>query len=174
MTLMVLETPRLVLRRLVPDDAAFVLELLTDRSFIDNIGDRGVRDPDAARRYILDGPVASHARYGYGLDLVQIKATGTPIGICGLVRRDYLDAPDIGYALLPRFCGQGYAREAAAAVLANAVGSLGLQRVHAIVSPSNGRSIRLLEKLGLRYERMITPPGETRGIQLFTSGGAAR
>jgi RimJ/RimL family protein N-acetyltransferase len=167
--MLVLETPRLRLRRLSPDDAPFVLELLNDPSFIRNIGDRGVRDLEGARRYLLDGAVASHEKHGYGMDLVELRSTGEAAGLCGLVRRDYLDDPDIGYAFLPRFTGLGYAVEAAAAVLAHARGALGLPRVLAIVSPDNERSIRVLEKSGLRYERMITPPGEDCAIRLFTS-----
>jgi [ribosomal protein S5]-alanine N-acetyltransferase len=165
----VLETARLRLRRLSDADAPFMLRLLTDPSFIRNIGDRGVRDVESARGYVAGGAIASHDKYGYGLDLVELKATGEAAGICGLVRRDYLDDPDIGFAFLPEFTGRGYAVEAAAAVLALARGPLGLPRVLAIVSPDNGRSIRVLEKIGLRYERLITPPGESRAILLFTS-----
>lgn len=169
MTTLVLETARLRLRRLTTDDAAFVLELLNDPSFIRNIGDRGVRDVESARRYVTDGAVASHGRHGYGMDVVELRSTGESAGLCGLVRRDYLDDPDIGYAFLPRFTGRGYALESAAAVLAHARGALGLPRVLAIVSPENEPSRRLLSKIGLRYERMITPPGEDTAIQLFTT-----
>ena len=151
------------------DDAPFMLRLLNDPSFIQHIGDRGVRDVDAARTYLANGVIASHEKHGYGLDLVVLKATGEPVGICGLVRRDYLDDPDIGFAFLPEHAGLGYAFESAAAVLANARSALGLPRVLAIVSPDNARSIRLLEKIGLRYQRMITPPGEIEAIRLFTS-----
>jgi [ribosomal protein S5]-alanine N-acetyltransferase len=165
----VVETERLVIRRLSPDDAAFILELLNDPSFVRNIGDRGVRDLAGARQYVLDGAVASHEKHGYGLDLVTLKSDGEPVGICGLVRRDYLDDPDIGFAFLPRFCGQGYALEATSVVLEHAFSALGLHRVLAIVSPDNARSIRLLEKLDFRHERMITPPGENRAIRLLSA-----
>ena len=113
--------------------------------------------------------VASHEKHGYGLDLVELKATAEPAGICGLVRRDYLDDPDIGFAFLPQFTGLGYAVESAAAVLEHARRVLKLPRVFAIVSPDNARSIRVIEKIGLRYERMITPPGDSQAIRLFTS-----
>jgi RimJ/RimL family protein N-acetyltransferase len=167
----VLETERLSLRQLAADDAAFMLELLNDPSFILNIGDRGVRTEDDARRYVLNGPAASYAKHGYGLYLVELKATGEPIGICGLVKRDYLDDPDVGFAFLPRFRLTGYAYESAAAVSAYAFGTLGVQRVLAIAAPDNAGSQRVLEKIGLRFERMITPPGESREIRLFTSDG---
>ncbi len=165
----VLETERLVIRHLVPGDAAFMLELLNDPSFIRNIGDRGVRDLEGARDYIGRSAVASHDRHGYGLDLVELKATSEPAGICGLVRRDYLDDPDIGFAFLPRFTGLGYAVESATAVIEHARGVLKLPRVLAIVSPDNERSIRVIEKIGLHYQRMITPPGANQAIRLFTS-----
>jgi len=167
----VLETERLSLRQLAADDAAFMLELLNDPSFILNIGDRGVRTEDDARRYVLNGPAASYAKHGYGLYLVELKATGEPIGICGLVKRDYLDDPDVGFAFLPRFRLTGYAYESATAVSAYAFGTLGVQRVLAIAAPDNAGSQRVLEKIGLRFERMITPPGESREIRLFTSDG---
>ena len=170
MTLPLLETARLEIRRLLPGDAAFMLELLNDPSFIQNIGDRGVRDLEGACGYIARGAVASHEQHGYGLDLVVLKATGEPAGICGLVHREYLDAPDIGFAFLPRFTGSGYALEAATAVLRHALEVLKLPRVLAIVSPDNARSIQVIGKIGLRYERMLTPPGESTAIRLFTSG----
>jgi RimJ/RimL family protein N-acetyltransferase len=165
----VLETARLEIRRLLPGDAVFMLELLNDPSFIRNIGDRGVRDLEGARSYILRGAVAIHEQHGYGMDLVELKSTAEPVGICGLVRRDYLDDPDIGFAFLPRFTGLGYAVESATAVIEHARNVLRLARVLAIVSPDNERSIRVLEKIGLRYQRMITPPGDSRAIRLFTS-----
>jgi len=169
MIMRVMETARLNIRRLLPGDAAFVLELLNDPSFIQNIGDRGVRNLESARDYIMLGAIASHEKHGYGLDVVELKATAEPAGICGLVRRDYLDDPDIGFAFLPRFTGLGYAVESATAVFEHAHSVLKLPRVLAIVSPANERSIRVIERIGLRYERMITPPGDSQAVRLFTS-----
>jgi RimJ/RimL family protein N-acetyltransferase len=165
----VLETDRLSLRHLTVDDAAFMLELLNDPSFIRNIGDRGVRTEEQARRYVLDGPVDSYARHGYGLYLVELRSTGEPIGICGLVKRDYLDDPDVGFAFLPRFWLQGYARESAAAVKEYAFGVLGVPRVVAITSTDNTGSMRVLERIGLRFDRMITPPGREEQLRFFTT-----
>src|SRR5205809_1402527 len=105
---MILETDRLQLRLLSVDDAEFILRLLNEPSFIQNIGDRGVRTLDDARAYITNGPIASYEKHGFGLLLVQLKTTGTPIGICGLLKRDALPEPDIGYALLPEFWSNGY------------------------------------------------------------------
>jgi RimJ/RimL family protein N-acetyltransferase len=162
-------TQRLELRQLDAGDAPFMLELLNDPAFIANIGDRGVRTVEGAARYIEDRMASSYVRHGHGLYLVESRTTGAAIGICGLVRRDYLDDPDIGFAFLPQFLGQGYALEAARAVRAHAFGALRLPRLLAITSPHNTRSIHLLEKIGLRFERMIIPPGEANEIRLYTS-----
>jgi RimJ/RimL family protein N-acetyltransferase len=165
----VLETERLNLRRLDAGDAAFILELLNDESFLRNIGDRGVRTMDAAVRYILQGPVESYARHGFGFWLVELKESGTPAGICGLVKRDALAGVDIGYAFLPRFCSRGYASEAAAAVMSYARDALGLGRVLAIVNPDNAGSIRVLEKIGLKFDRLVRLSDDAPEIMLFAS-----
>lgn len=151
----VLSTPRLELRELAEDDAPFILELLNDPSFIRNIGDRNVGTLDDAREYIRKGPLASYRQHGFGLWLVRIKGEGTPIGISGLLKRDALDAPDIGFAYLPAFHGMGYGYEAARAVLDHARDTLRLPRVVAIVNADNEPSARLLEKLGMRFERSV-------------------
>ena len=164
---MLLDTRRLTLRCLDLDDAPFFLRLVNDPSFIANIADKGVRTLDDARENLRNGPIASYARHGHGLWMVELKDTGTPIGICGLIKRDVLDDIDVGYALLPEFCGQGYAAEAAAAALAYGRETLGLQRVVAVVNAENARSLRLLEKLGFRYERMVRLSPNDREIQLL-------
>jgi RimJ/RimL family protein N-acetyltransferase len=164
----VLETPRLVVRRMTaPDDVGFVLRLLNDRGFLEHIGDKGVRTDEDAERYIAEGPRASYQRFGYGLYTVVSKASGTALGICGLVKRESLDDVDIGYAFLPESRGQGYALEAATAVMDYARDTVGLHRVVALTNPRNDRSIRLLEKLGLRLQRTIVLAGETRVTLLF-------
>lgn len=166
----VLETARLRLRILGDDDAGFILALLNEPSFIENIGDRGVRTIEGARRYLADGPIASYARHGYGLYMVELTATGDSIGMCGLVKRDYLEYPDIGFAFLPRYWSRGYACEAAAAVKELALGTLGLPRVLAITSPGNAGSIRVLEKIGLRFQGMVRPPNDAAEVRLFSTG----
>jgi [ribosomal protein S5]-alanine N-acetyltransferase len=164
----VLETPRLVVRRMTaPDDVGFVLRLLNDPGFLEHIGDKGVRTDEDAERYIAEGPRASYQRFGYGLYTVLSKASGNSLGICGLVKRESLDDVDIGYAFLPEARGQGYAFEAAAAVMNYARDTVGLHRVVALTNPLNERSIRLLEKLGLQLERTIVLAGETRVTLLF-------
>lgn len=164
----ILETARLQLRHIAPNDAAFILELVNEPSWLRFIGDRGVRTLEDARAYILKGPVAMYDRVGFGLYLTELKANGAPIGICGLVKRAGLEDVDIGFALLPRYRGRGYAHEAAAAVLRYGRDVIGLNRIVAIASSDNESSIRLLEKIGLRFEQMIRLPGGTEDIKLFS------
>jgi len=164
---MLAATPRLALRRLDLDDAPFVLRLLNEPSFIENIADKGVRTLEDARAYLRNGPIASYARHGHGLWHVALRDTAIPIGICGLIKRDTLVDVDVGYALLPEFCGAGYASEATAAALAHARDVLGLRRVVAVVNPDNDRSLRLLDRLGFRFERMVRLSPEDREIRLL-------
>ena len=163
----VVETPRLVLRRLTPADAPFILALTNDPDFLRNIGDRGVRSIEDGVRYIEAGPMAMYERHGFGLFLVELKDVGTPIGICGILKRDVLPDADIGYAFLPAFRGQGYAGEAAAATLAYARDTLGIARLLAVVSPGNRDSIRLLTKLGMAFERPVRLAPDDEEIDLF-------
>jgi len=165
----VLETGRLTLRRLSPDDAPFMLTLLNEPSFIRNIGDRGVRTLDDARTYIATGPLASYDRFGFGLYLVQRKDDATPIGICGLLKRETLADVDIGFAFLPGFWRRGYAVESASAVRDYARDRVGLQRLVAIVNPGNQASARVLEKIGFTYERMIAIGNEGTDLKLFAA-----
>lgn len=150
-----IETERLLLCLLTADDAPFILELLNEPSFLRFIGDKGVRTLEDAREYIRKGPVDSYERRGFGLYLVKLRDGDVPIGICGLVKRDALEDVDIGFAFLPRFWARGYALESAAAVMTHGRRDIGLNRIVAITNPENVSSIRLLEKLGLRFERMI-------------------
>jgi RimJ/RimL family protein N-acetyltransferase len=148
----ILETDRLIVRHVTIDDAEFILGLLNEPSWLRFIGDKGVRTLDDARNYILTGPVESYRRFGFGLYLTQEKPDGTPIGLCGLLKRDVLPDADIGFAFLPAFWGKGYAHEAAAAVMEHGSTVLGLKRILAITNPDNESSIRLLEKLGMRQD----------------------
>jgi len=164
----ILETSRLTVRHLTTDDAAFIVDLLNQPSFLENIGDKGVRTVEDARQFLLDGPMASYAQNGFGLYLVELGDSEIPIGICGLLKREGLEDVDIGFALLPQFWSKGYAIEAASAVMDHGRESLGLDRIVAIVSPGNERSCKLLEKLGLRFERLIRLAEDQAEIELFT------
>jgi RimJ/RimL family protein N-acetyltransferase len=150
----VLETDRLVLRRFDTGDADFIIQLLNEPAFIANIGDRGIRTREHATQYLTDGPIASYERHGHGLYLAVLKDSLTPIGICGLLKRDLFDHIDIGYAFLSDYWYQGYAFESASAVLEYARNSLGAATVIALVSPENLPSIRLLEKLGFGFSEL--------------------
>jgi RimJ/RimL family protein N-acetyltransferase len=165
----VLETDRLILRRLSTGDAEFILALLNEPSWLRYIGDRGVRTLDDARDYILKGPMESYRRLGFGMYRTELKEGGTPIGICGLVQRASLTDVDIGFALFPQFWGKGYAQEAASAVLAFGRSVLGLRRIVAVTTHDNHDSIRVLEKLGLRFERMVRLSEDDVEICLFSN-----
>jgi ribosomal-protein-alanine N-acetyltransferase len=158
---MVLETERLRMRQLTAADAPFILELVNDPGWLRNIGDRGVRNVEDARRYIENGPMKLYARLGFGLYLVSLKDGGAPIGLCGLIKRDSLEDVDIGYAFMPAFRGRGYALESAAAVRDYGTDVLGLERIVAITAPDNEPSAKLLERLGFVYQSTI--PWGTEG-----------
>jgi [ribosomal protein S5]-alanine N-acetyltransferase len=165
--LTILKTERLLLQHLSIEDADFILELLNEPSFIRNIGDRGVRTMEGANSYILNGPVASYAKNGFGLYLVKLKKTNESIGMCGLIKRDTLEDVDIGYAFLPKFWSKGYAVEAARTVKDYAKNAIGLNRIVAIVDPQNEGSIRVLEKIGLQFEKMVKLSEDDIELKLF-------
>jgi RimJ/RimL family protein N-acetyltransferase len=163
----VVETERLTLRRLCEDDAPFILGLLNEPSFLEFIGDKGVRTLDAARGYIA-GQVQSYERLGFGLYLTVRRIDDTPIGICGLVKRDALADVDLGFAFRPPFWSHGYAFEAAEAVLQHATGPLGLAQVVAIADAGNLSSIRLIEKLGFRSSGPVRLVPDGPELALFS------
>jgi RimJ/RimL family protein N-acetyltransferase len=165
--LKILETERLILRQFAEEDAEFILELLNDPSFIHNIGDRKIRSLDGAKVYIRNGPAASYAQHGFGLYLVELKTTGESIGMCGLIQRENLENVDIGYAFLPRFWSRGYAVESAKAVRDYARDVIGLKRLVGITNPDNFPSIGVLEKLGMKFEKMIRLSDEDIELSLF-------
>ena len=151
----VIECERLDLELLTPEDAPFILELLNESAFLRFIGDKGVRSLVDAREYIVQGPMDSYRRFGFGLYRVSLRDTGAVVGICGLVKRDGLPDVDVGFAFLRRHWSRGFAAESAAAVLRHGRETLGLQRIVAITAPDNRGSIAVLEKIGLCFERRI-------------------
>lgn len=163
----ILETERLRIRPLSAVDAPFILQLLNEPSFIQNIGDRGVRMVSDAEMYIEQGPVSSYARNGFGLCLVTLKESGESIGMCGLIKRQALEDVDIGYAFLPKFWSKGYAFEAALAFKQYAREVIGLTRLAAIVDPDNQGSIRVLEKLGMKFEKLVKLSPADIDLKLF-------
>jgi RimJ/RimL family protein N-acetyltransferase len=155
----ILETARLSLRTIGPDDAAFYFELVSDPTWIEHIGDKGIRSVDGARTAILEGPCVMQERLGHSLYVIERKSDGKPLGLCGLIKRDSLPEVDIGYAIRPAYFGQGYTYEAAHAVMTYARDVLGIKRLMGITSPANTVSINLLAKLGLTFvEHKVLPP----------------
>ena len=163
----VLGTERLILREFTVEDAEFILALLNEPSFLRYIGDKKVRELEDARQYILNGPVASYERNGFGLYLVELRESHTPMGMCGLIQREELPDPDIGFAFLPEFWSKGFAFEAATAVLQDARERLRLERILAITSLDNEASIGLLQRLGFTFEREIKLAADREPVKLF-------
>jgi [ribosomal protein S5]-alanine N-acetyltransferase len=155
-----LQTARLALRLPRADDAGFILELLNDPGWLQNIGDRGVRNAADAARYIDERLLASFRRHGFGLWVMEPLGGGAPLGLCGLVKRDFLDDVDIGFALLPAARGQGLALEAARRVLRFATEELKLTRLLGMALSTNTASLRLLAALGLAFEKVLDEAGE--------------
>jgi len=162
-----LRTPRLSMRRITLADAPLMLAVWNDPAFIEHVGDRGIRSIEQAHEALRQGAFKLYEQHGYGPYRIALAADDTEIGICGLFRREGYDEPDIGYSILPAYCGRGYAFEAACAVLEYARTTLGLARVTAFISPHNAASIGLAEKLGLRYERMARLPAEDKDVSLY-------
>lgn len=177
----VAETARLRLRHFTDDDATFIVALLNDPDWVRFIGDRNVRTLEDARRYLRKGPIASYRQYGYGLYAVELKRadnagrrSSMPMGMCGLVRRPTLDDADVGFAFLPAFRGRGYASEATAAVLAEAIDVHGLSRVVAIADPQNHASITVLRRAGMQFEKLVRLGDDPTEVALYTVSPPAR
>lgn len=162
-----LETDRLTLSHLSYADCEFVIELVNEPSFLEYIGDRGVRNLQDAREYLKKGAIDSYDNHGFGLFLVTHRESNTPLGICGLVARDEFDHPDLGFAFLQRHWSNGYAYESSLAVLGFAKEQIGLPVVIAMADEDNKSSLTLLDKLGFSFEKRVTMPGETVEICQF-------
>lgn len=166
----ILETERLVLRQFELTDAKFIVELVNSPGWLEFIGDRNIRTEEAAINYLQNGPIKSYRDNGFGLCMVELKDR-TPIGMCGILRRDTLENPDIGFSFLPEFTGSGYAFEIASATINYAKDNLNLKTILAITVPTNRRSIRLLEKLGLKFIKTICTPVDNEELMLFSTNG---
>lgn len=164
---MIVETERLVLRRFTLADADFMLALMNDPAWLRFIGDRGIRTNDDARDYIQSSLLAGYERFGFGMYVTELKESGLAIGICGLLKKPALKDVDLGFAFLPKFWGKGYAFESASAVLALGKNSFGLTRIVAVTSPDNYNSIKVLEKLGFKFEQMLRLTEAAPEIKLF-------
>lgn len=162
-----LETERLLLRRFALSDSPFILTLLNDPSFIENIRDAGVRDDEAAQNYLKNVPLKSYEDHGFGLFHVTEKSSGLPVGMCGLIKRDTLPFVDVGFAFLPQVFGRGYATEAATAVRDLGFIHFKLPRLIGIVSPSNEASVKVLTKIGMNFEKMVQLDPKDIELKLF-------
>ncbi|WP_026582900.1 GNAT family N-acetyltransferase [Bacillus sp. J33] len=162
----VLETDRLILRWVEVSDAQFIFQLLNERGWLKYIGDKGIRTLEDAVHYIKTGPRTMYKREGFGLFLAELKENQTPIGLCGLIKRDGLDDVDIGYAFLAEYHSQGFAYEAAQETVAFAK-EKGLKRLIAITTKGNQSSIKLLEKLGMKLDGFVTLPNDTEELKKF-------
>jgi ribosomal-protein-alanine N-acetyltransferase len=169
----ILRTQRLSLREFTFDDDAFILELLNEAGFLRYIGDKGVRSLADARNYLQKGPMDSYQHNGFGLYAVCVRGAdaAAPVGMCGVVKREGLLDPDIGFAFLARHWGRGYAVESAAAVLDHGTRTLKLPRIVAITSPDNWGSIRVLEKIGMKFDRLINLTEDRDEVKLFVQAG---
>lgn len=165
--MIVLTTERLTLRWFTIDDAPFILTLMNDPDWLRFIGNKGVKNLADAVNYIRSKPIAMYEGAGFGLYLVLRRSDQIPLGMCGLIKRDGLDDVDIGFAFLPAFTGMGYAIEAARATMDLGRSQFGLTRIVGITSQDNVRSIKLLEKIGLQYERDVQLPMSEEVLKLF-------
>jgi len=165
--MIVAQSARLILRHIHVDDAGFLLQLLNDPDFVKYVGDKQVRDLDAAQDYIRLGPAASYEAHGYGLYLVELIDSQAAIGICGLLKRDFLDSPDLGFALMPNYRGLGYGFEAAWLTMELSRDKFELSEIVAFTAIDNNASIKLLEKLGMKYKNMLALPGTDHQVSVF-------
>ena len=165
----IFKTERLILRELNINDTSFIIQLLNSPNFLECIGDRNVRTEADAKKYLIDGPIKNYSEFGFGLWMVSLKTNETPIGICGLLKRDELDHPDIGYAFLPEFTKKGYAFEAAKATLLYAKNTFSIYTILAITVEKNKSSIQLLNKIGLQFIKQITIKNRGVDLMLFSN-----
>ncbi|WP_261886109.1 GNAT family N-acetyltransferase [Vibrio pomeroyi] len=161
------ETERLRLRMITPRDATFIQRLYSSEDFLRYIGDKEINDTEKAVEYIKNNILKMHQEKGVCLLMVEIKETSTPIGICGLIKRDTLESHDIGYGFVPEFYGQGFAREAAKVIIEQAKQNADIDHLVAITTSDNIRSIALLTKLGFVFERVEDVISESVNLNLY-------
>jgi len=163
-----LETERLRIRALTIIDAGFMMQLMNTPTWIKHIGNRNINDKTTASNYIANNIINSYNINGFGLFLVTQKKDNQSAGICGIVKREGLTIPDLGFALMPNFERKGIATEASKAVVKYAKESLQLTQLAGITKPENIASIRVLEKVGMEFKQMIQLPQDANMFSLFT------
>ena len=165
----ILETERLNLREFTLDDTEFIVKLLNTEGWLKYIGERNVKTTEQAIKYLENGPLKSYKDHGFGLWMVENKSDSKPVGMCGLLKRNYLPDPDIGFAFLPEFNGLGYAFEAAMATMNYAQDVLKLKIIDAITLEENASSIKLLVKIGMKFIKPVRIPGDNDELLLFSN-----
>ena len=166
---LILETERLLLRLLTTDDAKFIVKLVNTPGWIEFIGDMNIKTNEQAKIYLENGPLKSYVLNGFGLYMVELKIEKIQIGICGIIKRDLLENPDIGFAFLPEYTGKGLAFEIAKATMIYGGEKLRLSKIFAVTVSHNKDSIKLLEKIGLRFIHEFCFPGEEEELMLFSN-----
>jgi len=163
----VFETERLRLREYTLEDFDFIIKLLNSAGWLKYIGDRNIKTREQAIQYLENVPLKSYQDFGYGLSMVELRESGIPIGMCGILNRSNLEDPDIGFALLPEYNGKGYAFEIANATIKHAREVLNLKVLSAITDPDNIASIKLLEKLGFKFVKKFIYTGSNEELTLY-------
>jgi ribosomal-protein-alanine N-acetyltransferase len=163
----ILETERLILRELDIQDAQFMFQLLNSHGWIKYIGDRNIKSKEDAKEYIQKGPLVSYAAHRFGLYAIELKESKLAIGVCGLLKREYLEFVDIGFALLPEYEAKGYAYEAAKAILDFSNENLHINNFSAITLPNNSRSINLLKRLGFKFSKNFIFESTNEELELY-------
>ncbi len=168
---MILQTERLVIKEATLDDGAFFFRLLNSPNWIEFIGDRGINSEEDAIQYIQESLIESYVNLGFGLFKMILRENNKPIGICGFLKRDYLDHPDIGFAILPKYERMGYTLEAAHSLKDYGENQLGLNPILAITTSKNVGSQQLLNKIGLKYIKIVKPSQDGEDLMLYSSKG---
>jgi [ribosomal protein S5]-alanine N-acetyltransferase len=163
-----IDTNRLVIRKITEQDFHFIFRLLNEPSWIKYIGDKGIKTEDDAKNYIKTGPIQMYKDFGFGLFIVTLKENAVPIGLCGLIKRPSLENIDLGYAFLPEYTGKGYAFEATKAVIQYGKEQLSIDKIVAITTIDNLNSEKVLLKLGFSFDSLIKENNASKELKLFT------
>lgn len=161
------ETERLIIKLVDIDDAEFLLKLLNTEKWLKNIGDRNIHNLEDAQRYVREKNLPQIERLGFGNAVVILKSDNEKIGTVGLYDREGIDGVDIGFAFLEEHEGKGYAYEAAKKIMDAGINEFDIKKVSAITLPENSSSIKLIEKLGLKFKEVVRIPNDTEDLNLY-------
>ena len=162
-----LETERLTMRPMSAEDAEFILELYNSPKFIEFIGDRNIKTREDAEKYITEKFLLQHEKLGFGNYLIIRKSDGCKVGSVGIFEREGLDVHDIGFSFLPEYEGKGFGFESASELLATAVEEFKLKNISAITTKTNFSSQKLIEKLGLKFQKMVKLPNDDEELLYY-------